>query len=419
MTTAAGFAHSSRPLSRQVVEKLGRDSGLFVATTTDSTERITPEGLKDFDGVLFYTTGGLNQFPLSKENREHLIQWVKDGHAFAGVHSATDTYGDWEPYWDMIGGTFDGHPWHEKITVDVEDPSHPAAYDVPHDWQIVDEIYQFQHYSRDRIHVVLSMNPASVQGKGKRADGDYAIAWCRDFGRGKVFYTSLGHREDVWENPTYQAHLLGGLLWALGLAAGGSTPGLPKPANDFTPLFDGKTLSGWTPNSVDGTKTEWFVADDGSLTARGNQGHLFSPKEYENFHWRAEVKVGDGGNSGMYFRARKGKEWPDGFEAQVNSTHGDRVRSGSLYGIQLEHRRLVPPDTWFTQEVIASGDHIVIKVNGKITADAVMPPAGKAHMDWRRGHFAFQFHDPGCRVSYRNVAVRELPAVATGKAGGG
>lgn len=411
VTTAGGFAHSSRPLSRDVVKKLGVDSGLFLATVTDTAELITPESLKGFDAVLFYTTGGLNQFPLSKENREALIQWVKDGHAFMGVHSATDTYGDWEPYWEMIGGTFDGHPWHEKIKVDIEDPSHPAAQPLPYDWEITDEIYQFQNYSRDRIHVILSMNDGSVKGKGKRADNDYPIAWCRNFGNGKVFYTSLGHREDVWTNPLYQAHLLGGILWALGLKAGDATPGLKKPANEFVPLFDGKTLSGWSPNQRDDDKkeAEWEIIEGGILAVKGQHGHLFSPKEYENFHYKADAKINDGGNSGMYFRAKKGKSWPEGFEAQVNSTHTDTVRTGSLYNIKKVFEPLVPPDTWFTQEVIAYGNHIIIKVNGKITADEVVPKA------FERGRFAFQFHDPTCRVQFKNVMVRELPALKAEK----
>jgi type 1 glutamine amidotransferase len=404
VTTAAGFAHSSRPLSRDVVAKLGRDSGEFTATTTDTTELITPDGLKAFDGVMFYSTGGKDRFPLSPENREAMIAWIKDGHAFLGVHSATDTYADWEPYWEMIGGSFDGHPWNAgdpAITIDVEDPSHPAALSVPQGWKIQDEIYQFKNYSRDRIHVILSMNAGSVQGKGKRADGDYAIAWCRDFGKGKVFYTSLGHREDVWTNPTYQAHLLGGILWTFGAAPGDATAGQPKPSNEFTALFDGKTLSGWTPN--DGDKAEWVVLEGGIVTGKGEHGHLFSLNEYENFHYKAEVKINDGGNSGMYFRARKGQRWPAGFEAQVNSTHTDPVRTGSLYGIKKVFEQHVPPDTWFTQEIIANGNLIIIKVNGKVTAQETVRDR------FRRGRFAFQFHDPTCKVEYRNVMVRELP----------
>jgi type 1 glutamine amidotransferase len=426
VTTAGGFAHSSRPLSRDIVAKLGRDSGRFLATTTDTPELVTADGLKGFDAVLFYTTGGMDDLVkkgFTKAGLEALVQWVKDGHAFLGVHSATDTLADWQPYWEMIGGSFDGHPWgagDPAITVDVEDPSHPAALPIEHGWKIQDEIYQMKNYSRDRIHVILSMNEASYKGKqgAKRTDdNDYAIAWCRDYGKGKVFYTSLGHREDVWTNPIYQAHLVGGILWSLNTPgyAGDATPGLKKPANDFVPLFDGKTLSGWTQNErSDGKKeAEWEVADGVLRAKAGSQhGHLFSPKQYENFDYKAEAKINDGGNSGMYFRTKKGNAWPDGYEAQVNSSHGDWVRSGSLYNIHPVYEQLVPPDTWFTQEIIAYGDHIIIKVNGKITSNEVV----KLH---DRGNFAFQFHDPTCKVQFRNVMVRELPALKNEKTASG
>ena len=416
VTTAGGFAHSSRPLSREVVKKIGFDSGEFEATVTDSTDLITPDGLKNFDAIMFYTTGGLNQFPLAKENREHLIQWVKDGHAFIGVHSATDTYGDWQPYWEMIGGSFAGHPWHEDVQIDVEDPSHPAALPIPHGWVIKDEIYQFRNYTRGRLHIILSMNPASVKGKGRRGDSDYPIAWCREFGKGRVFYTSLGHREDVWTNPTYQAHVLGGIGWAIGAPGyeGDATPGLPKPSNQFVSLFDGRTLSGWNANEGDRFKdtAEWEVVDGGVITAsKGQKGHLFSLRSYENFHYKADLKINDGGNSGMYFRTEKGSSWPTGFEAQINSSHGDPVRTGSLYGINKVFTQHVPPDTWFTQEVIAYGRHIVIKVNGKITSKVKVPTKDQPGMDYKSGYFAFQFHDPTCRVALKNVMVRELPSL--------
>jgi len=406
VTTAAGFAHSSRPLSRDVVKKLGRDSGEFEAVATDTTELIHPQGLEGLDAVMFYTTGGKDAFPLSPANRDALIAWVKSGKAFIGVHSATDTYADWEPYWEMIGGSFDGHPWNAgdpAIGIDVEDPSHPAAIAVPGGWKIQDEIYQLKNWSRDKVHVILSMNDASA-GKGSRKDKDYAIAWCKNHEKGKVFYTSLGHREDVWTNPVYQEHLLGGILWTLGAAPGDATPGLAKPSNEFTNLFDGKTLSDWTPNDRD--KAQWEVIEGGFVTGKGDQGHLFSPKEYANFHYKAEVNINDKGNSGMYFRARKGRQWPEGYEAQVNSTYeNDPVKTGSLYGIKKVFEQLVPPDTWFTQEVIAYGDLIIIKVNGKVTAREVVPNK------WARGRFAFQHHDPTCKVQYRNVMVRELPSL--------
>lgn len=427
VTTAGGFAHSSRPLSRDVVAKLGRDSGRFVATTTDTPELVNAEGLKNFDALMFYTTGNMEQLVakgFTRAGLEAMLQWIKDGHAFLGVHSSTDTLGDWQPYWDMIGGTFDGHPWNAgdpPINIDVEDPSHPAAIGVPHKWLIQDEIYQMQNYSRDRVHVILSMNRASYEGKPgiKRADNDYAIAWCRDYGKGKVFYTSLGHREDVWTNPTYQDHLTGGILWSLGLPGyeGNATPALPKPASEFVPMLDGRTLSNWSVNKLeekdkDGKEkpdgAQWEVVD-GVLQGKGNQGHLFSPREYENFHYIAELKINDGGNSGMYFRAKKGKPWPDGFEAQVNSSHGDKVRSGSLYNIKRVYEQLVPPDTWFTQEVIAYGNHIIIKVNDRVTANEIVKNGHE------RGRMAFQFHDSTCKVQIKDVRVRELPSLKSGQ----
>ena len=418
VTTAAGFAHSSRPLSREVVEKIGIDSGEFVATTTDSTELITPEGLKNFDLVLFYTTGDLKKFPLTEENRNALIEWVKAGNSFAGVHSATDTYKDWQPYWEMIGGSFAGHPWHEDVQIDVEDPSHPAALPIPKGWVIKDEIYQFRNYSRNRLHIILSMNTKSEKGKSGRKDRDVPIAWCREFGKGRVFYTSLGHREDVWTNPIFQAHLLGGLGWALGRPGydGDATPGLPKPSNQWVNLFDESSLSGWTPNELaKGEDTAVWTNNKGIVkgsaqSEKKGHGHLFSPRSYRNFHYRAEIKVGEGGNSGMYFRTQKGQRWPKGFEAQINSTHGDRVRTGSLYYINKVFTQEAKPDTWFTQEVIAYGDHIVIKVNGKVTTKVKIPAPGFEHLNYKEGHFAFQFHDPACRVELRNVMVRELPS---------
>ncbi len=128
-------------------------------------------------------------------------------------------------------------------------------------------------------------------------------------------------------------------------------------------LFDGKTLSGWS--TADGTPSTWKV-ENGEIHGSGPVSHLFSPRgDYKNFRYKAEIKIADKANSGMYFRTEKGPGFPNGYEAQINSTHTDRVRTGSLYNLAKVYDVLVPPDTWFTQEVEAVGDHITIKVNGK------------------------------------------------------
>jgi hypothetical protein len=180
-------------------------------------------------------------------------------------------------------------------------------------------------------------------------------------------------------------------------------------------LFNGKDLSGWKTHPDD--KAKWEVKE-GNIVGTGPAGHLFSERgDYENFHLKFEVKINDKGNSGQYFRAKFERAFPNGYEAQINSTHGDRVRTGSLYADgrgkfsdeekkkMLVFDQLVKPDTWFTQEVIAVGNHIIIKVNGKTTVDFV--DEKNRHS---KGHFAIQQHDPGSVVTVRKIEVKELPA---------
>lgn len=186
------------------------------------------------------------------------------------------------------------------------------------------------------------------------------------------------------------------------LVLGLSVSSAASAEDTWVSLFDGKTLSGWT--AADGSAGEWKV-QDGSITCSGPASHLFSPRgDYKNFRYRAEIKINDKGNSGQYFRTQKGPGFPKGYEAQVNSTHRDPVKTGSLYNHVPVKEILVPPDTWFTQEVEAVGDHIVIKVNGKTTVDYTDPKN-----TFTEGHFAFQHHDPTCHVEIRKVEVMELP----------
>jgi hypothetical protein len=211
----------------------------------------------------------------------------------------------------------------------------------------------------------------------------------------------------------------------------------------WTPLFNGKDLTGWKihPNPNPGaiqkivTKKQgdkviayygklvgqdkevplWRV-EDGVLIGSGPATHLFSERgDYQNFRYRVEAMINDHGNSGQYFRTQFGPGFPKGYEAQINSTHGDPIRGGSLYpsfGPPKEdlpkiiiRDRLYQPNEWFTQEVIAVGNHIVIKVNGKTTVDYVDPKN-----TYTKGHFALQGHDPGTVVKFRKVEVIELPA---------
>ena len=141
-----------------------------------------------------------------------------DGKGFLAAHSATDTFYDWPEYGEMIGAYFDDHPWAQEVGINVEDPGHPAAAHFGPRFTITDEIYQFRApYSRDKVRVLMSLDTTTVDlsnPRVKRTDGDFAVTWVRDYGRGRVFYSSLGHAEQVWDRPDIQKMWVEAVRWA-------------------------------------------------------------------------------------------------------------------------------------------------------------------------------------------------------------
>ena len=199
-----------------------------VPVEKENCGRINKETLKNFDCVLFFTTGD----PVNKAELADLLDWIKAGGAFAGTHCATDTLYSQPAYGEMIGAYFGGHPpGIQKVKVKVDDPKHPAAAPFEDGQEYADEIYVFrekgnfkaQPFSRSKLHVILSCAPGSFEPKGlTREDADYALSWSKDYGQGKVFYTAFGHQPSVWKDPKFQAHLIAGLKWAMG---DGAKPG--------------------------------------------------------------------------------------------------------------------------------------------------------------------------------------------------
>lgn len=200
------------------------------AAEPENCGRINKDTLKNFDIVLFFTTSTKDPKtttdPVTKDELADLTAWVKAGGAFAGVHCATDTLYSQPAYGEMIGAYFGGHPAQQKIRIQVEDAAHPAGKAFADGTMLMDEIYVFtpEPYSRDKVRIILSAGEFKPGDKLARKDADYALSWCKEYGKGKVFYTSLGHRKDVWENPTYQQHLIAGLKWAAGQVPGDATP---------------------------------------------------------------------------------------------------------------------------------------------------------------------------------------------------
>jgi len=216
LTHSAGFKHGVLPLSEQILPELGRSSGAFDATVTSDPAVISEQNLGNYAAVIFFTTGEL---PIDESQKRALVEFVRRGRGFVGIHSATDTFFKWPEYLELIGGYFDGHPWHQPVTIRVEDREHPATAHLPAAFTVKEEIYQFRAWSRDRVHVLLSLDPASVdltKPGVRRRDRDFALAWTREFGRGRMFYTALGHEEDLWRDERFRQHLVGGIRWAIG-----------------------------------------------------------------------------------------------------------------------------------------------------------------------------------------------------------
>jgi hypothetical protein len=191
-----------------------------------------------------------------------------------------------------------------------------------------------------------------------------------------------------------------------------------KPSGNIVEVIkkekDGK-LAGYDGKLKDGKTVTLWEVKDGVLIGAGPPSHLFSERgDYENFHYRIEAMINDKGNSGQYFRTAFGPGFPQGYEAQINATHTDPVKTGSLYpagGLNKYRDKITvlntaphKPDEWFTQEVIAVGPKITILVNGKQTIEFTDP-----ENRFTKGHFALQGHDPGTVVKFKKIEVKELP----------
>ena len=239
---------SQKSVAERTMEELGIGSNVFRCDSTqDVAKDLTKENLQNYDILMFYTTGHRAKWPLDDATLDYIFKdWVKQkGHGFIGVHSAADTLEDYEPYWEMLGGSFNAHPWtaNSHVTVVVDDPQHPIAKPWGQEFQIKDEIYQFKHWQPEKVRVLMSLDIGrsdfNTQVRDNIKQFHVPIAWCKEYSKRRVFYTSLGHREDVWtpntpenfkrENPKevselYQKHILGGIRWALGLEDGDAKP---------------------------------------------------------------------------------------------------------------------------------------------------------------------------------------------------
>ena len=213
-THSAGYRHDVIPLSAAILMQLGRNSGAFEVVATDDISEFSTENLERYAAVMFYTSG---EIPMSDAQKAALLDFVRRGRGFLGIHSATDTFYAWPDYLNLIGGYFNGHPWHQVVTVDVADAADPLVAFLGNSLQLKDEIYQISDFDYRGSHVLLRLDPGSVDlgksGVHQRPYG-WPLAWKRLFGQGRVFYSALGHEASVWQDPRYQMILTNAILWS-------------------------------------------------------------------------------------------------------------------------------------------------------------------------------------------------------------
>ncbi len=226
VTHTAGFRHAdSIELGEKILAEIGARSGVFEVDycrdASDVQKMLTPEFLNSgkYDGVVFLNTTGDIGIP----DLPAFLNWLKGGKAFIGIHAAADTYHNRPEYLEMVQGQFAYHGQQTKVEAKVEQPDHPAVAHFGASWIVFDEIYIFKENNRKNVNVLLSMDKHPDDGTPQAGKpGDYLLAWCREYDKGRMFYTALGHRLDVWQSEEYQRHLLGGILWALRLQEKGA-----------------------------------------------------------------------------------------------------------------------------------------------------------------------------------------------------
>jgi len=235
-----GFEHDSISAAMAAIYNMGRESGLWDTELRTDTELLTRKDLGRntknliyFDVLIFAsTTGELEMDPSQKQEMLAFIH--EDGKGFVGIHAALDTNYTWPEYGDMIGGWFDQHPWGTfQAPIITEDPNFPAVRHFPRAFVKYDEIYQPKAWSRDKVNVLLSLDPTKLDYSNNprihRADHDFPVAWSKMYGKGRVFYSSLGHTEESWQDPEIRKMYFEAIKWALGMT-GGRTASHARPA---------------------------------------------------------------------------------------------------------------------------------------------------------------------------------------------
>jgi len=231
-TRYGGAYHDSVPHAMAVIEKIGRDTGLYDAYLRTDSQLITKQkisvfadgrdwpvnkNLNYFDGIFFF---GMREIELTDQQKADLLSFVwDDGKGFVAAHTADTAFLSWPEFGEMLGGRFDEHPWETTdATVVVDDFSSPMMKNFPKAGVFHDEHYQLKDFSRDKLHVLAHLDASTLDLKAPlvhRTDGDFPVAWTKSYGKGRVFYSTLGHEDVAWDTTPIQSMYFEALKWSM------------------------------------------------------------------------------------------------------------------------------------------------------------------------------------------------------------
>jgi len=214
VTESKGFKHAVLPESEEIMKSLGPKQGFEVTVSHEAEQLFTPANLRNLEVIIFYTTGEL---PLTDDQKSLFLDFVKSGKGFIGIHSATDTFYKWPEYGEMIGAYFDGHPWTQEneVAISAFDRTNPVTRVWPESFRLQEETYQFRDFdaTKSKVTMRLDTEHTDMTKKGIKAK-EFPLTWFRSYGKGRVFYTALGHRPEVWRDSRYQTMMVNAIRWA-------------------------------------------------------------------------------------------------------------------------------------------------------------------------------------------------------------
>jgi type 1 glutamine amidotransferase len=242
-----GFFHGSGVAGgNKCIELMGKKTGAWTCDFSRELEALDAENLAKYDGLVFNNTTSLDPTP---ERRQAILDFINKGKAIIGIHGATDNFGKWPEGQQLMGGRFAGHPWggggpggktDGKWAFKLDEPNHPLCRAFGgKGFRLKDEIYQFKDaYTRADRRVLIgmdlsdeettkpirSLDPKTQKPRGCRTDDDYAVSWIKNVGKGRLFYCSLGHAMNVFQDAPVVQYYLDGIQWALGDVKADATP---------------------------------------------------------------------------------------------------------------------------------------------------------------------------------------------------